>query len=360
MKRGFLILGAAGLAALIALQSFSLQQLRDEIRILETKVSALGVEGKVSSAPSHSGLPAPSLGSLPNRVAQLEKAVSDLGSMADHLVQRGNVPPSSSQMERLQVSFLDPAANERDRLRALRLLRRNGELSEAVVSEAMALLQSSTNANTRRDLLRELDGAVGASAKEPLLKLLVAEGSSNVREELVDVLGDFANDSAVEKRLWELALNDPDEDVREQAEDALSQGRVSPERLQALKDKAIDPEASLNERLLALNTLREEDAAAPDVVSEMINLAQNLTDPVSKARLFGALEGVRDPNLMPTLVHGLSDADPTVRENAVEALRPFASDPRVREWLNFVLKNDNDSRVKREAHEILARQQQGR
>jgi HEAT repeat protein len=109
-----------------------------------------------------------------------------------------------------------------------------------------------------------------------------------------------------------------------------------------------------------LNTLQEENATSPDVVAEMINMAQNMSDPVSKARLFGALEGVRDPSLMPTLVNGLQDANPVVRENAVEALRPFTNDPRIQEWLNFIVQNDNDPRVKREAHQALARQQQRR
>ena len=74
---------------------------------------------------------------------------------------------------------------------------------------------------------------------------------------------------------------------------------------------------------------------------------------MTRAKLFQAFEGVNDPNLMPTLVHGLQDPNPVVRENAADALGSFASDPRIKEWLNHVIQNDADPRVKREAMQAL-------
>jgi HEAT repeat protein len=108
---------------------------------------------------------------------------------------------------------------------------------------------------------------------------------------------------------------------------------------------------------MAMRALRESNTQAPEVITEMANLAQSSTDPVTRARLFQAFDGINDPNLMPTLVHGLQDPNPVVRENAADALGSFASDPRIQEWLNHVIQTDADPRVKREAMQALEQSQ---
>jgi HEAT repeat protein len=271
---------------------------------------------------------------------------------------RGVVPPSEDRLAQMQQRFFDPAASDADRLRSLRLLRRgNQQLDDTVVAQAVNWLQSSTNGNTRRELLQQLDGVTNSALKQPLLAMLQTETSRNVREELVDVLSDFANDPAVESKLWDLALNDPDGDVRGEARDALTGGRLTPERIDRLREKAGSPNASLDERLLSLRALREANVQAPELISEMASMAQNATDPITRAKLFQAFDGINDPTLMAPLVHGLQDPNPVVRENAVDALSTFSSDPRIQEWLNHVIQNDTDPRVKREAHSALEESQ---
>jgi vesicle coat complex subunit len=78
---------------------------------------------------------------------------------------------------------------------------------------------------------------------------------------------------------------------------------------------------------------------------------------VERAKLYRAFDGINDQNLMAPLVQGLQDPNPVVRENAADALGSFASDPRIKEWLNHVIATDADPRVKREAHAALEQSQ---
>jgi len=69
--------------------------------------------------------------------------------------------------------------------------------------------------------------------------------------------------------------------------------------------------------------------------------------------LFRAFEDMDDPAVKLPLVQGLQDANPMVREDAVEALSEFRSDPIVEQWLKYVAENDPDPQVKREAYDAL-------
>src|SRR5688500_2719185 len=220
MTRVLAVLGAVAILAALAIQFQTTAALRREIASLRTQ---LGASAEESSQANAAPVPATtSPGNLGPRLSRLERTVADLSRIADYLVERGNVPPSEDQLARLKHRFYDTTATDADRLRALRSLRRSGQFGEEIALETLAWLQKATNAGTRRDLVQQLDGSTNAAMKDPLLKLLASEQSGSVREELVDVLGDFAGDPAVEKSLWELALNDPNEDVREEAQDALT------------------------------------------------------------------------------------------------------------------------------------------
>ncbi|HEX7861644.1 MAG TPA: HEAT repeat domain-containing protein [Verrucomicrobiae bacterium] len=289
------------------------------------------------------------------RLANIEQSIAHLTKATDSLMERGMIPPTEERLAELQQRFFDPTASDQDRLRSLRLLKRNQpQLSDEIVTQALSMMQSSTNGGTRRDLLRQLDGVTNAAMKQPLLAMLDSETTGNVRESLVDVLSDFATDPAVETKLWDLAVNDADEDVREEAQDALREAPTSPERVEKLRQKALSADASLDERVLSMRALREANVQMPEVVSEMAQLAQNSPDPVMRAKLFQAFDGINDQNLMAPLVNGLQDPNPVVRESAADALSSFASDPRIQEWLNHIIQNDADPRVKREAYQALA------
>lgn len=345
--------------ALTGFQLYSFNSLQREVRHLRAQLEGLP-EQEAPSQQTNRAQSSLSLGSLPARLAQLEQSVAELARTSELLVERGLVPPNAARMQDMQARFFDPSASDSDRLRALRMIRRNGQITDEVAAQALGLLQNSTNANTRRELLRQLDGLTNSTMKEPLLALLSTEQNGGVREELVDALGDFAQDPAVEAKMWDLALNDPNGEVREEAQDALTEGDLSPERVAALAQKAADPELSLDARLLALRGLREADATPGQLVSDLATLAQTSQDPVTRAKLFSAFDGINDPALMAPLVYGLQDPNPLVRERAADALSSFSSDPRIQEWLNHTIQNDADPRVKREAAQALEQAQRRR
>jgi hypothetical protein len=355
------ILGALAVLGLVAVQYAQMSRFQGELASLRAELRGSQEVAPATTSGSRGSTVVIDRGGgagLQARISNLERAVENLTRATDVLVERGMVPPTEERLAELQQRFFDPMASDGDRLRSLRLLRRgNQQLTDEIVSHAMTMLQTSTNGNTRRQLLGQLDGVTNAAMKGPLMSLLETETTGNVREELVDVLSGFASDPSVEEKLWQLAMNDPDGDVKEEALEALTDRDLSPQRVEQLRAKAMSADATLDERLLSMRALREAGAQAPEVITEMANMAQNSTDPVTRARLFQAFDGINDPNLMPTLVNGLQDPNPVVRENAADALGNFASDPRIKEWLNHIIQTDADPRVKREAMQALQQEQ---
>lgn len=296
---------------------------------------------------------APADQSLGRRMEELEQAVAQLTRAADYLMEHGQLPLATHKVEDLARLFSDSAAANKDRLRALGLLHRNRGMTDEVVQYALDWLQSSTNAGTRRELVRALGGTTNAAVKAPLLGLMSTEQNENVREEAAKNLRRFTDDPAVDGALWNTALNDPDKNVREEAEDALREGPAGEARLAALHARATNPQATLDEQLLALDALRNAKAPTSDVVAGMANLAQNTQDSLQRTKLFQAFDNFDDPATKLPLVHGLQDPSPLVREEAADALSRHTSDPAVREWLQYVASNDTDPKVRREALKAL-------
>ena len=354
------IVGGICVLGLGAVQVKQMSAFRAELADLRAHLQGQDSQEPSTSSPTRAQKPVVIQGNsgLHGRLANLERAVADLSKASEILMDRGVVPPSEDHLAQLRNKFFDPTASEADRLRSLRMLKRNQrQLDDEVVTHALNMLQTSTNGNNRRALLQQLDGVTNAAMKQPLMALLDSEANGNLREELVDVLSDFASDPTVENKLWQLALHDADGDVREEALDALEDRPPTPERVQQMRDSALNAQASLDERLLSMRALREADALPPEVINEFAILAQNSPDPVTRAKLYRAFDGINDQSLMAPLVNGLQDPNPVVRENAADALGSFASDPRIQEWLNHVIANDADPRVKREAHAALEQSQ---
>ena len=352
------ILGVVCILSLAAVQVKQMAAFRAELAAVRAELRGSQEPGSADTPGTRNSVVLDRNAGLHGRLANLERTVADLAKASESLMDRGMVPPSEDRLAQMQNRFFDPSASEADRIRSLRLLKRNNrQLNDEIVTHALSLLQTSTNGNTRRQLLQQLEGVTNAALKQPIMAMLETETTGDIREGLVEVLSEFAGDSGVENKLWQLALHDPDGDVREEAQDALQEGPASPERVQKMQAIALNAEASLDERLMSMRALREANAVPPEVITEMANLAQNSTDPVERAKLYRAFDGINDQNLMAPLVQGLQDPNPVVRENAADALGSFASDPRIREWLNHVIANDTDPRVKREAHQALEQSQ---
>ena len=154
--------------------------------------------------------------------------------------------------------------------------------------------------------------------------------------------------------LWNLLQNDPDDGVRQEAEQVLTRGPFTESRITALKARALDAELSLDDRLVALRALERADADSASVTATLAALAQSTTNPDDKLKLFRAFDRSQDPVVKLPLVHGLQDPNPFVREEAVDALSDFRDDPAVLQWLQYVAQNDADPQVRREAFQALA------
>jgi hypothetical protein len=345
------------LAAVVAfgIQLKSIHQLRSEVAELKNRPAGAetfdsdgqpGLFGEFRSDSTHGDM------DDVQRLAELEDAVAELTRISNHLKERGQVPLGEADLESLRYGFMNAARPDRDRIRALQVLRRNRALTDDVVAHAGAWLQSTTDTGTQRALLQQLDGLNNPSLKQPLLGLTTSQ-DANVRQGAVENLRVFMADPQVEDLIWQVLRMDTDEDVRQEAEAALARGPFPEARVATLQQRALDGQSSLDERLLALRALRRADANAPAVAASFAELAQSTTDSAEKLKLFQAFDGMSDPVIKLPLVNGLQDPNPRVREEAVDALSEFRSDPAVLEWLQYVTQNDPDPRVRREATSAL-------
>lgn len=290
---------------------------------------------------------------LLQRIETLERSVATLTAAHEQLIQRGDLPLPPERREDFVRTLMDGTRTERERLQALRLIRRNRALTDDLVQYAAGWMESITEGRVREDLLQQLEGLTNAALRDPLLRMATADMDSGVRERAMENLEPFLSDPAVETALWDRMRNDPDEDVREQAGDVLREGRRTEAQLASLRARALDPQASLEEQVTAVRALREAELPIPDVLNALVQRAGTTTNPQERAALYDAMDGFDVPELKAPLVGALQDPNPVVRQRAADALSTFAADPAVQEWLKHVAQNDPDPRVQREALDAL-------
>ena len=122
---------------------------------------------------------------------------------------------AAHKISELEQKLMDASAPDRDRLQALRLLRRNGAMSDTVLQQALSWLQTATNNALREDIVQQLQGITNRAARAPLVKLATTDANPDVRQEAIQGLRNFVTDPQVESLLWELASKDTDGGVRE-------------------------------------------------------------------------------------------------------------------------------------------------
>jgi hypothetical protein len=293
-------------------------------------------------------------GAILQRLSALEETVAQLARNSDYLMERGQLPLATNKVGDLFAKFTDATAGDRDRLQALRLMRRNGGITDDSLLHALNWAQGATNSDTRDDILSALEGLTNSVLRDPLLSFAVNDSDPSVREQAVDSLRRFAGDPKVETELWKM-INDPDEDVRDTAMEAIIEGPKSEARMAALQQRASNPDGPLDERLLAWRALRESNQDAPETLAAFAQIAQTSQDPFERAKLMRAFDDAvdratsRDSVLLPTLVQGLQDPSPLVREPAANALKDFFADPNAQKWLRWAAENDPDPAVRKEA-----------
>jgi len=354
------VLIAAGvlLAGALAVQHQSTRRLASEVAALRQQLAVAPEPTDVV----RDRAPVPPLDNraILQRLTALEETVAQLVRNSEYLMERGQLPVATNKMADLFTKFTDAAASDRDRLQALRLLRRSGGITDDALAHAINWAQSSTNADTRDEVLSALEGMTNSVLRDPLLAFAVNDSDPSVREQAVDSLRRFVGDPKVEAQLWQM-INDPDEDTRRTAMRGIIDGPKSEARTAALQQRAANTEGSLDERLLAWRALRQSNQDAPDVSAAFAQLAQSSQDPFERAKLIRAFDDAidrptsRDAALLPALLQGLQDPSPLVREPSANALRDFKDDPNVQKWLRWAAENDPDPAVRKEASGVFLR-----
>ena len=348
----WLLLGAVlALVAGMAIQHQSTRRLRSDIAALRQQLVAAEPVAPESEARRDPLSSSPDAAVL-QRLGALEQTVAQLVRNSEYLMERGQLPLTTNKVGDLFAKFTDATVPDRDRLQALRLLRRSGGITEEALSQAINWAQNSTNANTRDEVLSVLEGLTNSVLRDPLLAFALNDPNASVREQAVDSLRRFVNDPSVEAQLWKM-INDPD--VGRTAIQGILDGPKTAARTAALQERASNPNSSLEERIVAWRALRTSDQDPSEVSAMLAQMAKSSQDPFERVRLIKAFDDAvnrptsRDAVLLAPLVQGLQDTSPLVREPAARALRDFSADPTVQKWLRWAAENDPDSGVRKEA-----------
>ncbi len=352
----------AGLAVFAVASHFqTVGQLESRIKQLEEKVltassqseSALAASKAARRSNTITGAAAYDDVRLSTRVAEVEDSVVELRHATDYLMEHGQIPLAERKIEELVAKLSDASLPDSERISALRLLQRNRALSDASVTAALNWFQTATVENTKRDILRGLENATNGVMKLPMINLASNDPNNGIRAQAAENLQPFINDPQVEQMMWTRLQTETDPRVRQEIMEALSRGGATPDRIANLQARAQNPAAPMEERLLALQALRGSKTEVEQIVASFAATAQSTTDPNVRAQIFGAFDNMSDPTLKVPLVYGLQDANAQVRARAADALSSHAADPAVQQWLRYVMDNDSDPRVRREAMQAL-------
>jgi HEAT repeat protein len=361
MKRLLLLLAGCGLLALWAAQNHSLKTVREELAGIRQELDGWRSQ---SGRPVRTPSPATSVSREParasttdafleQRLASLEQTVSDLEQESRYLMDRGQLPPNADYLAEMRNKFFDPSITDRDRMQALRLLRRGNALDDAVLQYTANWLQAIPEDRMREELLRNLEGLTNGILRDPFIQLAAQSGDARVREQAVDNLRRYLGDPQVEALMWDRYRNDPERRVRDEAASALRGGPYTETRIAALRQYAVNAQAPLEERLLAASALRSARTEAPEVIAAMAQLAQSLNDTGQRLRVFQTFNGTSDPTFIPAFVAGLQDANPAIRRQAANSLSGLRSHQTVAEWLRYIAESDPDPNVRRDAASAL-------
>lgn len=348
--------------ALIVFQFRSIASLRSEIEALRAESSensqsespAKKVSLKPDQRTRRAGAPVAvgNSAELESRVVVLEERVAALKENANHLMDRGQVPPDAVKAAEWKARFLDPNTSARDMFSTLRLLRRNELFDDEIAAHAANLLAQSTNTTTIRAMLDTLRGLDNPALKPAFLALARDSDDRSVRSRAVYNLREFAaNDPKVEATLWKIAKEDGSREVRSRAEDALKRIPMTDARQATLTQQVANIGLPFEERWTAFRILGAgRDVDISQLALSLAQSSQSAPDNESKLAYIRAFDDVNHDEFMVPLVASVQDSDPEVRLRATDALVDYRDrDPNVLAWLRVLAESDPDPRVRREA-----------
>lgn len=290
---------------------------------------------------------------LAQRVTALEASLAGLNSGAEHLMDRGLLPPSETKIAEWRAKFMDSTLSSRDRLTALRMLRRNGQFDDSLAQTAANWLATSTDPNETRGLLGYLRGEDSPVLKSVTLSLATTSTDPKIREGAVSNLREYTDDPQVEAALWQLVSSDSSGSVRSRAEDALRRIPMTEARASTLKMDAINQNVPLEKRLASLRLLQSGKQDISDVAQTLARSAQAAADEKARLEYIQAFDDVNHPEFMLPLVNSAQDQSAEVRLRAADALVDYRSDPTIAEWLKYLAESDPDPRVRKEASRVF-------
>jgi len=166
---------------------------------------------------------------LAARVLALETQLAELRERASASSPGafGTLPPrtdteTAATLDELTRRARDVRATDEQRLSALRNLRGKflpdgTDARLPVLDDMIALAQTSTDAETRTDVWRQLNHITDPRLKRALLDSLAFEKDGKARAKACDTMKDFLPDAQLEAALRLALANDPSPDVKAQA-----------------------------------------------------------------------------------------------------------------------------------------------
>ncbi len=358
-------LALAGLCALgaFAWQQRSILQLRQEIAGLRASLaSESDTPRQITHVPESSPTAPPptvraletgSDSPLEQRVAQLEASVSLLSDGADHLMDKGTIPPSEAKLAEWSTTFFNTSATSKERLAAIRQLRRNGAFTPPMALAAANWLATSTDPGETRSLLEALRGADDPALKAVTLNLASSAADNRVRDRAILNLREYVNDPQVEAALWTIVQSDSSERLQRRAQDALGRIPMNDSRAANLEMRALNPSTTVEERLTSLRLLESGKQDIARIAPTLAQAAQGASDAETRLQFYRAFDDVNDPSFMLPLVEGTQDANVEVRLRATDALFDYRSEPAIAELLRAMAESDPDPRIRQEAARIF-------
>lgn len=298
---------------------------------------------------------------LTDRVAALEQSVAFLSMGAEHLMDRGEIPPSDAKAAEWRTTLLNANLPTNDRISALRMLRRNGLFDDTAARTAANWLLSSTDSNEQRSLLENLRGVDNAALKQVTLDLASRSEDTRVRERAISNLREYGEDPQVEATLWRMLASDESRDVQGRIVDTLSRFPMNETRASKLRSEALDPYAPIEKRVASMRILQSGRQDISDIALPLAQAATQAADSQTQLQYIRAFDDVNHPEFMVPLVNAVQNEDPGIRLRAADALVDYRNDPIIKEWLVHLAKNDPDPEVRQEAARVYSRNgQRGR
>lgn len=350
-----IVFGALAISIVCAFQFQANRALRSEVATLRERMDNLA-PAPVADEPADepSGFWSRSTRVQPGdgvaaRLTAIEASIERWDRAANLFMERGQLPPSAEKLAEFRLRFLDANASDRDRLGALRMLRRNDAVTADVLNVAAAWLAGTTNAASARALLQGLEGLRDPVLFDPIYALATTSADPRLRDQALQGLLAFREDARVRDLLWSLATTAGDGRTQGRAAEMLRELPSDGASVAAWQQLALNGSAPLDQRVLSLQLLAGAEADVTPVAAALAQSAAAVTDKDQFLAYLTAFDDVNNPAFLPTVVRGAQSQDADIRRRAADALRDYRSDPAALQWLQFLAQSDPDPRVREEA-----------